>query len=77
MSGVCLDIILFVNKKDQSQGKHPREETMNSFGECHATRSDEEGFGGVHGENHELSKNDEEKIVHAKSLNVILTKEVK
>ncbi|KAL3505892.1 hypothetical protein ACH5RR_031274 [Cinchona calisaya] len=53
-------------KMDQSQGKKPREENIASFGEGYATRSDEEGFGGVYGENQQLSKRDEEKIVHAK-----------
>lgn len=33
---------------------------MSSFGEGYATRSDEEGFGGIYGGNQE----DEEKIVH-------------
>lgn len=33
---------------------------MSSFGEGYATRSDEEGFGGIYGGNQE----DEEKVVH-------------
>lgn len=53
-------------KMDQPQGKNPKEETMNSFGDGYATRSDEEGFGGIYGENQELTKKDEEKIVYAK-----------
>ncbi|CAI9118543.1 OLC1v1020130C1 [Oldenlandia corymbosa var. corymbosa] len=53
-------------EKDQSQMKHPREESMASFGEGYATRSDEEGFGGVYGGNQELPKKDEEKHVHEK-----------
>uniref|UniRef100_K4BB45 Uncharacterized protein n=1 Tax=Solanum lycopersicum TaxID=4081 RepID=K4BB45_SOLLC len=43
-------------KLDQTNPK----ETMSSFGEGYATRSDEEGFGGIYGGNQE----DEEKVVH-------------
>ncbi|XP_060195586.1 uncharacterized protein LOC132624861 [Lycium barbarum] len=35
-------------------------DTMSSFGEGYATRSDEEGFGGIYGGNQEA----EEKIIH-------------
>lgn len=35
-----------------------------SFGEGYATRSDEEGFGGVYGGKQSLSHEDEDKIVH-------------
>ncbi|XP_009759264.1 uncharacterized protein LOC107788119 [Nicotiana tabacum] len=35
-------------------------DTMSSFGEGYATRSDEEGFGGIYGGNQDV----EEKIVH-------------
>ncbi|KAL2552878.1 hypothetical protein Fot_06497 [Forsythia ovata] len=52
-------------KLDQSQeSKNQRGETMASFGEGYATRSDEEGFGGVYGRKQSISKEDEDKIVH-------------
>lgn len=35
-----------------------------SFGEGYATRSDEEGFGGIYGGNQSLSHDDEDKDVH-------------
>nr|XP_043614736.1 uncharacterized protein LOC122586811 [Erigeron canadensis] len=38
-----------------------------SFGEGYATRSDEEGFGGIYGGNQSLSNEDEDKIVNANS----------
>ncbi|KAL3507924.1 hypothetical protein ACH5RR_033306 [Cinchona calisaya] len=54
-------------KMDQSdQGKNPREESMKSYGEGYATRSDEEGFGGIYGENQEFTKKNEEKIAYVK-----------
>lgn len=64
---------------EQCQGKScPKEEsTIASFGEGYATRSDEEGFGGIYGENQQLTKKDEEKLFMQMSLNLILAKEVK
>lgn len=41
-----------------------RDVMSHSFGEGYATRSDEEGFGGVYGGNQSLSHEDEDKIVH-------------
>lgn len=41
-----------------------RDVMSHSFGEGYATRSDEEGFGGVYGGNQSLSHDDEDKIVH-------------
>ncbi|XP_022854340.1 uncharacterized protein LOC111375703 isoform X1 [Olea europaea var. sylvestris] len=52
-------------KIDQSQeSKNQRGETIASFGEGYATRSDEEGFGGIYGGNQSISKEDDEKFVH-------------
>ncbi|XP_022893905.1 uncharacterized protein LOC111408371 [Olea europaea var. sylvestris] len=52
-------------KMDQSQeSKNQRGETIASFGEGYAMRSNEEGFGGIYGGNRIISKEDEEKIVH-------------
>ncbi|KAK6150901.1 hypothetical protein DH2020_015833 [Rehmannia glutinosa] len=41
-------------------------DTMSSFGEGYATRSDEEGFGGTYGGNQYLRKDNEEINVHGK-----------
>lgn len=35
-----------------------------SFGEGYATRCDEEGFGGIYGENQSLNTNQKDKSVH-------------
>ncbi|CAI9780535.1 unnamed protein product [Fraxinus pennsylvanica] len=52
-------------KIDQSQeSKNQRGETIDSFGEGYASRSDEEGFGRMYGGNQSISKEDEEKIGH-------------
>ncbi|GFQ01326.1 hypothetical protein PHJA_002276500 [Phtheirospermum japonicum] len=41
-------------------------DAMSSFGEGYATRSDEEGFGGIYGGNQYLRKDGEDKNVHGK-----------
>lgn len=53
---------------DQSVEKQKAKgDTMSSFGEGYATRSDEEGFGGIYGGNKDVPKddNDEDKIGNA------------
>ncbi|KAL3813209.1 hypothetical protein ACJIZ3_014477 [Penstemon smallii] len=53
------------NKMDQKQESVSQSGDMSSsFGEAYATRSDDEGFGGIYGGNQNLSKEDEHKIVH-------------
>ncbi|KAG6399628.1 hypothetical protein SASPL_141109 [Salvia splendens] len=47
------------NKQTDSESKSV--ESMSSFGEGYATRSDEEGFGGIYGGNQYVSKDGEEK----------------
>ncbi|KAL3813210.1 hypothetical protein ACJIZ3_014478 [Penstemon smallii] len=56
------------NKMDQNQESVSKTGDMSSFGEGYATRSDEEGFGGIYGGNQSLSKEDEDKIVHGNAL---------
>ncbi|XP_024978740.1 uncharacterized protein LOC112515976 isoform X2 [Cynara cardunculus var. scolymus] len=58
------------NMEKNQQAKEPekRGDVMShSFGEGYATRSDEEGFGGIYGRNQSLSHEDEEKVVHGNS----------
>ncbi|XP_009614702.1 uncharacterized protein [Nicotiana tomentosiformis] len=51
-------------KKPADEAEHKAADTMSSsFGDGYATRSDEEGFGGIYGGN----KEDEEKITHGKA----------
>ncbi|GER40028.1 hypothetical protein STAS_16673 [Striga asiatica] len=56
--------------KEMDQKKSPEtsntSDTMSSMGEAYATRSDEEGFGGIYGGNQYLDKDDDEKNVHGK-----------
>ncbi|KAL6520054.1 hypothetical protein OROHE_017197 [Orobanche hederae] len=42
-------------------------DTMSSFGEAYATRSDDEGFGGIYGGNQYLHKDTEDKNVHGEA----------
>ncbi|KAG9154882.1 hypothetical protein Leryth_025271 [Lithospermum erythrorhizon] len=42
-------------------------DSMSSLGEAYASRSDEEGFGGVYGRNQYLNKEDEEHIMDGKT----------
>ncbi|XP_009792128.1 uncharacterized protein LOC107812420 isoform X2 [Nicotiana tabacum] len=51
------------NKMDQTKKPADEAEHKAAFGDGYATRSDEEGFGGVYGGN----KEDEEKIIHGKA----------
>nr|XP_048334394.1 uncharacterized protein LOC107424585 isoform X1 [Ziziphus jujuba var. spinosa] len=48
--------------------KKPNEKTgdvmSHSFGEGYATRSDEEGFGGVYGGNQSIPKTEEDQLIH-------------
>ncbi|KAL2348512.1 hypothetical protein Fmac_002512 [Flemingia macrophylla] len=48
--------------KDQKPGEG--DVMSHSFGEGYATRSDEEGFGGVYGGNQSISKTETEKSIH-------------
>lgn len=41
-----------------------RRDTMSSFGEGYATRSDEEGFGGIYGGNQDEHENEKDKDIH-------------
>ncbi|XP_071712104.1 uncharacterized protein [Rutidosis leptorrhynchoides] len=55
-------------KNEEAQKVHKKGDVMSdSFGEGYATRSDEEGFGGIYGRNQSLSHDDEDKIVHGNS----------
>ncbi|KAK9054231.1 hypothetical protein SSX86_025309 [Deinandra increscens subsp. villosa] len=60
-----------MEKKQEEAGHEEAEKKgdvmSHSFGEGYATRSDEEGFGGIYGGNQSLSHDDEEKIVHGNS----------
>ncbi|XP_004512041.1 uncharacterized protein [Cicer arietinum] len=67
--------VRFCTKPDTAQNmdkaqKPNREETKHgdvmshSFGEGYATRCDEEGFGGIYGENQSLNTNQKDKSVH-------------
>ncbi|CAA0833851.1 Unknown protein [Striga hermonthica] len=53
--------------KEMDQKKSPEKsnirDTMSSMGEGYATRSDEEGFGGIYGGNQYLGKDDEEENI--------------
>ncbi|CAK9184251.1 unnamed protein product [Ilex paraguariensis] len=42
-------------------------EDVNSFGEGYATRSDDEGFGGIYGGKQSLPDKEDDKIVHGNS----------
>ncbi|XP_065851672.1 uncharacterized protein [Euphorbia lathyris] len=54
-----------MDKPDQNPDEKFNEDVMShSFGEGYATRSDEEGFGGIYGGNQKLPKVDVDKIIH-------------
>ncbi|CAH1421487.1 unnamed protein product [Lactuca virosa] len=54
-----------MEKKEEAQEAQKKGDVMShSFGEGYATRSDEEGFGGIYGGNQSLSHDDEDKDVH-------------
>ncbi|KAI3500071.1 hypothetical protein L2E82_18452 [Cichorium intybus] len=54
-----------MEKKEEAEEVQKKGDVMShSFGEGYATRSDEEGFGGVYGGNQSLSHDDEDKVVH-------------
>ncbi|XP_076895623.1 uncharacterized protein LOC143548302 [Bidens hawaiensis] len=54
-----------MEKKEEAKEVEKKGDVMShSFGEGYATRSDEEGFGGIYGGNQSLSHEDEDKIVH-------------
>ncbi|KAI3777291.1 hypothetical protein L1987_47090 [Smallanthus sonchifolius] len=54
-----------MEKKQEAKKVEEKGDVMShSFGEGYATRSDEEGFGGIYGRNQSLSRDDEDKIVH-------------
>ncbi|CAA2974779.1 Hypothetical predicted protein [Olea europaea subsp. europaea] len=53
-----------IDQSQESKNQRGIKETIASFGEGYATRSDDEGFGGIYGGNQSISKKDEEKIVH-------------
>ncbi|XP_076938040.1 uncharacterized protein LOC143606009 [Bidens hawaiensis] len=57
-----------MEKKEEAKEVEKKGDVMShSFGEGYATRSDEEGFGGIYGGNQSLSHEDEDKIVHGNS----------
>ncbi|WCJ44375.1 hypothetical protein M5689_025045 [Euphorbia peplus] len=49
---------------DQNDNKSNENVMSHSFGEGYATRSDEEGFGGIYGGNQQLPKVDIDKKIH-------------
>ncbi|XP_048230358.1 uncharacterized protein LOC8273421 isoform X2 [Ricinus communis] len=56
------------NKHDMEKAQNPNEKTgdvmSHSFGEGYATRSDEEGFGGIYGGNQSVVKEETDKEIH-------------
>ncbi|ESW28932.1 hypothetical protein PHAVU_002G029900 [Phaseolus vulgaris] len=69
--------VRFCTKPDSNSGAHkmdkshkPSEETKHgdamshSFGEGYATRSDEEGFGGIYGGKQSMPNTEKDKIIH-------------
>ncbi|XP_076893715.1 uncharacterized protein LOC143545778 [Bidens hawaiensis] len=57
-----------MEKKEEAKEVEKKGDVMShSFGEGYATRSDEEGFGGIYGGNQSLSHEDEDKIIHGNS----------
>ncbi|KAK7406690.1 hypothetical protein VNO78_08320 [Psophocarpus tetragonolobus] len=47
-----------------SEEKKQGDVMSHSFGEGYATRSDEEGFGGIYGGNESIPKTDTDKLIH-------------
>ncbi|KAL6542286.1 hypothetical protein OROMI_023888 [Orobanche minor] len=55
-------------KMDPKQSpEYKTRDTMSSFGEAYATRSDDEGFGGIYGGNQYLHKDTEDKNAHGEA----------
>ncbi|GKC35450.1 hypothetical protein Tco_1047834 [Tanacetum coccineum] len=53
--------------KEAEEAQKKGDVMSHSFGEGYATRSDEEGFGGIYGGNQSLSREDADKVVHGNS----------
>ncbi|KAF3440795.1 hypothetical protein FNV43_RR19081 [Rhamnella rubrinervis] len=57
-----------ITPPNMDKEKKPNEKTgdvmSHSFGEGYATRSDEEGFGGVYGGNQSILKTEEDQLIH-------------
>ncbi|KAB2008482.1 hypothetical protein E1A91_D10G106400v1 [Gossypium mustelinum] len=53
-----------MEQKDEKPEQKPGDVMSESFGEGYATRSDEEGFGGIYGENESISDIKKHKEVH-------------